>query len=247
MDEKPLPHYFANKWQRAPERLEDDTNIQGASGEASKLRAEFILPPDSEITDAAMRISLPQESPRLDENYTPEGTYIPLSGGIRGWYENSGVMKSETRNGYGFHGAVDGDAFKNTILERIETFNRRAVVRVKVDLWVGYQREASTEQQAGFCLDLSVEGARLRTREALEVGDRLRITMHRTRDAVGEGVPLVSVQAEVRNFRLANPNQAYPRYYTGIGFKDLEIAAKEAIARLVAEGQPLPGQETAPD
>ena len=75
---------------------------------------------------------------------------MPLSGGLRGWYENSGVMKSETRNGYGFHGAVDGDAFKTTILEPIETFNRRAVVRVKVDLWVGYQREASTGSKPAF-------------------------------------------------------------------------------------------------
>ena len=246
MDEKPLPNYFAGKWQRALERLEKEENLQAVSGEASKLRAEFTLPPDTEVTDAALRISLPKDSPRLDENYTPEGTYIPLSGGIRGWYENSGVMKSEARSGYGFHDAVDGEAFKNTILKRIETFNQRAVVRVKVDLWVGYHQGESKEQQAGFCVDLSVEGARLRTRVELEVGAMLRITMHRTRDAVGAGVPLASAIAEVRNFRLANPNQAYPRYYSGITFKDLEIAAKEAVARLVAEGQPLPGQDTDP-
>ena len=47
-------------------------------------------------------------SPGLHEDEIHyEGRYIPYSGGSAGWFENSGVSKSEQGNNYTFHTAVD--------------------------------------------------------------------------------------------------------------------------------------------
>jgi hypothetical protein len=49
---------------------------------------------------------------------TPDGRYIPHSGGLMGWFENSGVPKREQNNNYRFHTAVDAEAVRGKLFER---------------------------------------------------------------------------------------------------------------------------------
>ena len=49
----------------------------------------------------------PGDPRRPSSEATPSGRYIPYSGGSAGWFENTGVMKSEQRNNYRYHQEMD--------------------------------------------------------------------------------------------------------------------------------------------
>jgi hypothetical protein len=58
---------------------------------------------------------------------TQQGRYIPYGGGSAGWFENSGVLKSEHRNNYRFRQEMDlPEVRAKQFLRWGETANRRA-------------------------------------------------------------------------------------------------------------------------
>jgi len=191
----------------------------------------------SDVREGAIRASLPKPVERPLGSYTPGGTYIPLSGGMRGWYENSAVPASEARNHYRYDQAVETGAFKKTILERIESFNRRAAERYKVDLWAKHSEPQTANGQPvvrAFCTDLSVRGACLRVRRQFAIGTPISVSLFRRKSDADASQALTTVQALVRNHRPAGGGAESPRYYIGIEFQDISIASKEAIAGLLA-------------
>lgn len=229
-----------HKWVRHVQTTERP--ILGPANPAAEHPQSLIIPAESDIQEGAIRVSQPAPRPIAKEAYTDDGTYIPLSGGMRGWFENSGVPKQETLNGYRLHEAVDGDAFKKVILDRIETYNRRGAERFRVDMWVGHSDPDEAEVKMAhraFCVDLSVTGAQLRTRYALESGQFIAVQFFRGREDVDSGDPLVTVLAEVTHVHAAGQNLSSSRYYVGVEFQDLEIATKEVLAQIVADAAPL--------
>jgi hypothetical protein len=204
---------------------------------------DFIVPQDSDVQDAAIRVSMPRPAKALSsDDYTPDGTYIPLSGGMRGWYENSGVPNNEAPNHYRYRDALQSDAFKSTILERIETFNRRDSNRVRVDLWVKHSNPAHPDLKMtlrAYCVDLSLHGAKLRVRHALEDNEVIVISFFRQKADIENDEPLATTQAKVLHCRPAGGSAESPRFYIGVEFLDMEIAAKEAVARLMSSGTAL--------
>jgi hypothetical protein len=191
----------------------------------------------SDVREGAIRASTPKPVDKPLESYTPGGTYIPLSGGSRGWYDNSAVPASETRNHYRFGEALEANAFKQTILERIETFNRRASERYKVELLARHSVPGHASQdpaEHAFCTDLSVKGACLRVRRHFEIGTPLTVAFYRKQSDMKAGEALTSLQAIVRKTRSAGGSPASPRYYAGIQFQDISIESKEVIANLLA-------------
>ena len=228
------------KWVRHVQTAEQPS--LGQVDPAAERPGSFVIPAESDIQEGAIRVSQPGPRPIAKDGYTGDGTYIPLSGGMRGWYENSGVPKQETLNGYRLHEAVDGDAFKKTILERIETFNRRGAERFRVDMWVGHSDPEQAEVKMAhrsFCVDLSSTGAKLRTRYPLESGQFIAVQFFRGRDDVESGDPLVTVLGEVTHVHAAGQHLSSPRYYVGVEFQDVEIATKEILAQIVAGAAPL--------
>ena len=196
------------------------------------------IPEWSDVREGAIRASTgPKAVDKPLESYTPGGTYIPLSGGSRGWYENSAVPANETRNRYLFGEALESSAFKQTILERIETFNRRASQRYKVELWARHSIPGHNSQEPAehaFCTDLSVTGACLRVRRPFEIGQPLAVAFYRKQADMKHGLALTSLQAIVRNTRSAGGSPDSPRHYAEIQFQDISIESKEVIANLLA-------------
>jgi c-di-GMP-binding flagellar brake protein YcgR len=90
-----------------------------------------------------------------------------------------------------------------------------------------------------FCLDLSMRGAKLRVRQALQPDEIIVISYFRQKADVEHDEPLATMQAKVLHCTPAGGSKESPRFYAGIEFVDLEIAAKEAIARLMNSGTAL--------
>jgi hypothetical protein len=202
----------------------------------------FIVPEDSDVQEGAIRVSRPRLQARPKENYTPDGTYIPLGGGLRGWYDNSGVMNCETPNRYRFREAVNADAFKRTILERIDSFNRRGGDRYQVNLWVKYSHLPGPELEGShraYCLDLSSGGAKLRARRAIDPGQRLSISFFQQKADLEQDQPLTTVHGLVAYCKPAGGRSDSPRFYLGVKFVDLEIGAKQTLAVLMSPGRGL--------
>jgi hypothetical protein len=60
---------------------------------------------------------VPRKQSRNPET-TADGRYIPYSGGSMGWFQNSGVLKSELPNDYGFHKVMDAESVRAKMFER---------------------------------------------------------------------------------------------------------------------------------
>ena len=124
---------------------------------------------------------------------TPSGRYIPYSGGSAGWYENSGVLKSERRNNYRYYVEMDLPQVRGKQFLRWAT---EAGVRGG-----GSQREVSLNlvlegrSVALTCREINERGLRLQVMEDLElaVGGTVTIEML---DAEG-GTPTLVLDAEV--------------------------------------------------
>lgn len=82
----------------------------------------------TEITGEEVDSTQEDGQPNHSEDMTEEGRYIPYGGGIMGWFENSGVMKSELGNNYRFHELMQSDAVRTTQFQRWgQRTNRRTV------------------------------------------------------------------------------------------------------------------------
>ena len=229
-------------WLRHPDEPEHPPQAMETLQVNAEARA-FTIPPDSDVQEAAIRVSMPHPARALPaDDYTPDGTYIPLGGGMRGWYENSGVPNAEAPNHYRFREALHANAFKATILERIETFNRRDSQRFKVDLWVRHSNPAHPDLKMtlrAFCIDLSLRGAKLRVREPMEANETIIISFFQQKADIDTDTPLATMEAKVLHCRPAGGRSESPRYYIGVEFVELEIAAKEALSRLMSTGMAL--------
>ena len=121
----------------------------------------------------------PQGKDLIREETSTEGRYIPYGGGSLGWFENSGIPKSERGNDYKFHTAVDTAKVRQKLFERWgDDVNRRVETRFEVSrptpvriTWEGETQEAETK-------DLSATGLRLQLLQetGLKIGDK--ITVH---------------------------------------------------------------------
>ena len=73
---------------------------------------------------------------KLRAEILEDGRYVPHSGGMMGWFENSGVSRNERSNNYLFHTALDVAAVREKLFERWsdgENINRRASARHDVE------------------------------------------------------------------------------------------------------------------
>jgi hypothetical protein len=209
---------------------------QPAPAKEEKPATTLKIAEGSDVQEGAIRASTPKTVAKPLESYTPGGTYIPLSGGMRGWHENSAVPASEAPNHYGYSGAVEAVAFEQTILERVATFDRRAAERRKVELWAKHSdlpRPDNTPAERAFCTNLSVKGACLRVRRQFTVGQRISVAFFRKK-AETDSSAAPALTAMLRNTRAAGGSPASPRFFVGIEFIGISIESKEAIAGLLA-------------
>ncbi len=193
----------------------------------------LIYPEDSDIQEGAIRVSTPKPRAKLPPDYTKDGKYIPASGGTRGWFENSGVPVVEHPNRYRFNEAIDEQAFRQSSLDRIQESHRRSAKRFQVALPVRIRIGAAGEEQPGFCVDVSLNGAKLRVRSELAPGTVLRVVFCSPRERGGVSDELFTVTATVRWCSLATTARNTVRYFTGMEFEPMDLPTKEAMAKLV--------------
>ena len=97
------------------------------------------------------QIRTADEKESIQAETTSDGRYIPYSGVIMTWYENSGVLKCEAPNGYRFHEMVDAESVRMKLFERWgggENISRRVSDRHalkrpnKLELVTSYRQKA---------------------------------------------------------------------------------------------------------
>jgi len=111
-------------------------------------------------TPAAALTDQAAGSPEVVEGrYT--GRYVPYSGGSLGWFENSGVLKSEIPNNYTFYTAVDANMVRSRQYERAgKLINKRRVTRKEIQPEMPIAILHGREAKPAVCKDLSVQGMR---------------------------------------------------------------------------------------
>jgi hypothetical protein len=91
-----------------------------------------------------------------------EGRYIPYAGGCMGWYQHSGVLKSELPNNYRFDTALDKDLVRARMFERTgDKTNRRRSARRNVEPELTVMLEWGSESKSSNCKDMSLHGMRV--------------------------------------------------------------------------------------
>lgn len=129
-----------------------------------------------------------------EQTTTSYDRYIPYSGGSAGWFENSGVLKSEQPNNYQFRVEMDRPEVRSRQFERWgPAFDRRGDERKRhrlpVNLVQGSTRTAVTTW------DINTRGIRLQFTEPtdLKAGEQLQVELL----DVPEGSAVITLDAQV--------------------------------------------------
>ncbi len=183
---------------------------------------------------AAGAAALPAEpeQPATDGETTEEGRYIPYSGGSMGWFENSGVLKSELPNDYTFYTVMTSDRVRSKQFQRWgDRFNRRGDKRrfkrmTGVTLSLGKQRVRGTSR------DVSRHGVRIQFLDevVLEKGNVVELKMHQ--DEASEAVVFACSAKVVWCERVG---KIRPVWNVGMTFEGLTPEQDEQLKPLLQE------------
>jgi len=234
-----LSDYFGDAMKRLRGGVTGEEGERPAPAERPEAPGDLKVPEDTDIQPGAIRVSQPRAPKVPPEDYTPDGTYVPRSGGRRGWFENAAVLANERPNNYRFHEGIDSEAFNTTILNTIEPSNRRGSARALVRLPVRFALEGMEEREVGFSADLSMTGARIRSRMAMTPEQAIVLTLYGEDVDPDQGAPLLEVAGSVVWSRQVPGRQSSARYYQGLRFGELNVAQKQRLADIVSGGKPL--------
>lgn len=148
------------------------------------------MPPDSNAA------SEPAEASQgaADQTVSDEGRYIPYSGGSAGWFENSGVLKSEQPNNYRYHVEMDRPEVRSRQFERWgPSFDRRGDPRKRHQLPINLVRNGVRTAMTTW--DINTRGIRLQLADAggLASGENLQVELL---DLPG-GQPVLTLDGQV--------------------------------------------------
>ena len=171
----------------------------------------------------------------------PEGKYIPYSGGSLGWFENKGVLKSEQRNNYGFHRAMDSEYVRATLFQRWgQVTNLRKAKRMAKENSVYLLMSDRPEQETPY--HLKWPGGRLSatTRDISHYGMRLKFT----EEVMLSGGELVTVQllhangevmleVESRVIWVKREEIVRPIWFVGVAFTQITTETENTLQELL--------------
>lgn len=172
-----------------------------------------------------------QEASILDQDLTQEGRYIPYSGGSMGWFENSGVLKSELGNNYLFHTVMQSDEVRSKQFERWgDSFNRRGRKK-RVRKETGVTLISGSGEIRGSTRDISINGVRLQFLEELGIakGDLCTLRIH-------EGdTDIVLTDLGSKVVWLERIGKIRPVWNLGLTFPNITPEQTEILRPLLAE------------
>ena len=185
----------------------------------------------TETTGEEMVSTEQNEQDSRSTETTEDGRYIPYSGGIMGWFENSGVMKSEIGNNYQFHLLMQSDAIRATQFERWGQRTNRRTVDKRYRKDKGVIMFLDKKEVKGTSRDISGHGVRIQFLEAADVnkGDKCRIKLLETE----EGAEIVELDARV--VWSEKIGKIRPVWNVGMTFMDLTPEQTEKIKPLLVE------------
>ena len=117
-----------------------------------------------------------QEKQIIRANSTSDGRYIPHSGGLMGWHENSGVLNCEIPNNYTFYKVIQANEVRAKLFSRWgegEKVSRRASERLNQRRQVAVEFAWNGQTARGQLRDFSSNGMRITVQQqdlALEKG-----------------------------------------------------------------------------
>lgn len=115
----------------------------------------------------ATAANAPESSAESATSYV--GRYIPYGGGCLGWYENSGVLKTEIPNNYTFYTAIDPDIVRARQHTREGSkVEKRRAARKDIEPELSISLVYGGEDKPAVCKDLSLHGMRV-----VAVGDEM--------------------------------------------------------------------------
>ena len=167
---------------------------------------------------------------------TSDGRYIPYSGGIMTWFENSGLLKCEAPQMYRFHEMVDAAAVRLKLFERWgggENISRRAsdrhVLRRQINLEL---HTASGEKVVCSAKDYSSHGLRLQLpgvdHPRFSKGDKIRVVIQD--EPVAERV-LFDIASQV--MWAMEVGKTEETLSVGIAFMDLSMEKRQALLQFL--------------
>lgn len=161
-----------------------------------------------------------EEKESLRAENTAEGRYIPFGGGCLGWFENSGVLKSEIGNSYTFHTAIDHMAVRRKLFHRWGgDVNRRAAAREKIELEIPLNVVWGEQRCAGLTKDFSPHGLRMQFSEDPGLTKGLSVRVEVVAKPKSEEV-LFEIESLI--MWVSKVGRRSPRWNIGIGFVKLE-------------------------
>ncbi len=170
------------------------------------------------------------DTPAPTPERTAEGRYIPYSGGIMGWFENSGVLKKELANNYQFKTVLDAELVRKKQFDRWgEIQNRRGedrvrvIPEVKVTLMYGKDRREATTK------DLSPHGMRMQFLEELPIkkGDTVRVQVHDPQKKKA------SLEVEANVMWMEKSGKLRSVWNMGLGFPGLTEDQSESMQQIM--------------
>ena len=183
------------------------------------------------MSESTIERPAPRGKDLVQEETSLDGRYIPYGGGSLGWFENSGIPKSERGNDYKFHTAVDAAKIRQKLFERWgEDVSRRVEPRIPIDrptpvriTWDGGVQEAETK-------DLSSSGLRLQLLEetGLKIGDKIVVHIFRRPNLEEEAL---AMNAEV--MWVARVGKRRQVWNLGIGFIETDEAKALQLKELM--------------
>jgi PilZ domain len=157
---------------------------------------------------------------------TEEGRYIPYSGGSMGWFENSGVLKSELGNNYLFYTAMASDRVRSKQFQRWgERFNRRGG-RQRFRAMTGISLGSGRGGARGTTRDISRHGVRVQflSEVTLKKGDETPLRIHQD-----EQSDAVAVEVSARVVWSERIGRIRPVWNLGLTFENVTPEQEELL------------------
>ncbi len=172
-----------------------------------------------------------QEKASIRTETTPDGRYIPYSGGIMGWFENSGVLKKELPNNYRFHTMIDAGSVRRKLFERWgsgEKVNRRISTRHDLDDQVEVTLAWGDLTARGATQDFSTHGLRLQVEQdgelGLSKGDEIQVQIF---DKPEGGEKLFDIPSQV--MWVTHAGRKRPTWSLGVAFMEIPFEVREQL------------------
>ncbi|MDH5751022.1 MAG: PilZ domain-containing protein [Deltaproteobacteria bacterium] len=179
-------------------------------------------------------MTTPAKKKYMRKNYAPDGRYMPIGGGSRGWRNNDLIAINEKHCGYKYSRELEQPVSVFHEIPDIEVKETRNSPRYAVDLRILWTDSHSENERPGYCMELSETGMQVRLREAVEKEEVLSLKLVARRSEHDEPEELFTISGKVVWVKMASGFRGQVRYDCGIHFKKIDNDLAEKMKMIMA-------------